>query len=89
VAAIVFACILIDPWPGGGRGIYLFLIPVAIPPIIFGVLYLLYSAYMGKYGKDNINHDAHFYGSVICFIFPLLFRPELFMALINQIKNKL
>ncbi len=89
VAAIVFACILIEPWPGEGRGIYLFLIPVAIPPIIFGVVYLIYSAYMGKYGKDNVNHDAHFYGSVVGFAFPLLFKPELFMALINQIKDKI
>ncbi len=89
VAAIVFACILIEPWPGGGRGIYLFLIPIAIPPIIFGVVYLIYSAYMGKYGKDNINHDAHFYGSVVGFTFPLLFKPELFMTLIEQIKDKL
>ena len=89
VAAVVFACIMIDPWPGGGQGIYLFFIPVAIPPIIFGLVYLAYSAYMGKFGKDNVNHDAHFYGSVVGLLFPLLFEPGLFNSMIQQIKDKL
>ncbi|MFI5170799.1 MAG: rhomboid family intramembrane serine protease [Chitinophagales bacterium] len=86
VAAVLFAVILIGPFTGA---ISLMLIPIPMPPIVFGVLYLIYSAYMGKAGKDNVNHDAHFYGALFGFIFPGILKPELFTLLIDQIQNKL
>ena len=60
VAAVVFSSIIL--YPGGS--IYLFFIPIPIPSWLFGILYLVYSAYMGKRGQDNIGHNAHFWGSV-------------------------
>ncbi len=84
VAAVLFACILIGPFQGN---IGLLFIPgVGIPPILFGVLYLLYSAYMGRAGKDHINHDAHFYGAVFGLVFPGILKPILFVSLIQQIQ---
>ncbi|HSG67202.1 MAG TPA: rhomboid family intramembrane serine protease, partial [Bacteroidales bacterium] len=53
VSAVVFASIIL--YPSGG--IYLFFIPVEIPSPVFGILYLIYSAYMARRGKDNIGHD--------------------------------
>lgn len=88
VSAIVFASILFDPLPEGG-GIIIFPIPIPIPPVIFGVLYLLYSAYMAKKGGDQINHDAHFYGAVFGFVFPCLLHPELFTNFYQIILQKL
>ncbi|MBC8173968.1 MAG: rhomboid family intramembrane serine protease [Chitinophagales bacterium] len=88
VSAIVFACILFVPWPEDG-GIQLFFIPIDIPPVIFGVLYLIYSAYMGRRGQDNIGHDAHFYGAVFGFIFPIILQPSLFTYFIDQIQERL
>ena len=49
VSAVVFASIIL--YPAGG--VYLFFIPVEIPSPIFGILYLFYSAYMAKRGRDN------------------------------------
>ncbi len=80
VSAIVFATIFFEPW----QSLYLFAI-IPIPGIIFGAAYLLYSNYMSKKGGDNINHDAHFYGAVFGFIYPILIDPSLVLHFINQL----
>ncbi len=67
VAAVLFAFIYFSPW----ALIYVYFIPV--PAIVFAVLYLVYSAYMGKRGGDHINHDAHIYGAIFGFLFTLIF----------------
>ncbi|MCF8347360.1 MAG: rhomboid family intramembrane serine protease [Bacteroidales bacterium] len=60
VSAVVFASILLNP----GSSIFLFPIPFPLPSWVFGIVYLVYSAYMGKKGTDNIGHTAHFWGAV-------------------------
>lgn len=83
VAAVLFACILLDPT----IGIMLFFIPIPIPGFIFGVLYLWYSSYAARRGGDNIDHTAHFFGAVFGFFFPLLLKPSLFLLFIEQLRN--
>ncbi|OAV45884.1 rhomboid family intramembrane serine protease [Lewinella sp. 4G2] len=39
-----------------------------IPPIVWGVGYMLYSSYADKRGGDNIGHSAHLWGSVFGFL---------------------
>lgn len=68
VAAVVFSSIILFP---NGK-IFFFFIPIGIPAWIFGILYLIYSAYMGKRGDDNIGHDAHFWGAVFGVVFTLI-----------------
>lgn len=83
VAAVVFACILIGPFQGT---IGFWFIPgLHMSPIVFGFGYLIYSAYMGRVGRDNVNHDAHFYGALFGLIFPGLLQPALFTSLYQQI----
>ena len=65
VSAIVFASILLNP----GSSIFLFPIPFPLPSWVFGIVYLVYSAYMGKKGVDNIGHTAHFWGAVYGLVF--------------------
>jgi membrane associated rhomboid family serine protease len=67
VSAIVFTSIFFSPL----QKIYFFG-AIPIPGIIFAILYLVYSSYMSRRGKDNINHDAHFAGAIFGFIFPVL-----------------
>jgi membrane associated rhomboid family serine protease len=64
VASVLFASILLFPVNSNGGGIIIFPLPVPIQPFLFGILYLLYSWYMGRRRGDNINHDAHFYGAL-------------------------
>jgi membrane associated rhomboid family serine protease len=83
VSAVVFASIIFDPL----MKIYLFFIPIGIPAIIFGVLYLVYSAYMGKKNIDNVGHDAHFWGAIFGFVFTIVLKPELILRLFSILSN--
>lgn len=83
VAAVVFASIIL--YPSGG--VYLFFIPIEIPSPIFGILYLVYSAYMARRGRDNIGHDAHFWGSVYGVVLTVALKPQLFLDFIHQLGN--
>ena len=80
VSAVLFACIFFDPL----NMIYFFGV-IPIPGILFGVLYLGYSYYMGKKSNDNIGHDAHFWGAVYGFIFPILLKPSLLSNFIDKL----
>ena len=71
VSAVVFASILL--YPSGS--IYIFPIPFALPSWVFGIVYLIYSAYMGKKGADNIGHNAHFWGAVYGIVFTVILNP--------------
>jgi membrane associated rhomboid family serine protease len=84
VSAVLFSSILFNPL--GMLGIY-FVIP--IPAILFGVLYLLFSAYMAKKGGDNIGHDVHFWGAVFGFVLPILLKPAFFLEFISNLKELL
>lgn len=81
VSAVLFSSIVFNPM----SKIYLFFIPIGIPAVIFGILYLVYSAYMDKKGKDNVGHDAHFWGGVFGFLITIALKPELFLHFFNEI----
>ncbi len=80
VAAVLFTAILLNPWDK----VLLFAI-VPIPGILFGVIYLAYCQYMARRGGDNINHNAHFYGAVYGFLFPILLEPKLFQLFLSHL----
>ncbi|MFA7380998.1 MAG: rhomboid family intramembrane serine protease [Bacteroidia bacterium] len=84
VSAIVFTAILFDPF----QMVMIFPIPIHFPLVLFGVGYLIYSYYMSnRSGSDNINHEAHFYGSLHGIIFTIAFKPEVGKAFISQVIN--
>jgi len=82
VSAVVFASILFMPT---GK-ITIFPIPFGVPAFIFGILYLIYSAYMGKRGKDNIGHDAHFWGAVFGILFTIAIKPRIAVYFVEQVR---
>jgi membrane associated rhomboid family serine protease len=83
VSAVVFASILFSPLNGMG----LLFIPIAIPAFIFGALYLIYSAYMAKRGRDNIGHDAHFWGALFGVVFTIALKPVIALDFVDQIRG--
>lgn len=83
VSAIIFSYILFNPL---GK-IYLFFIPIGIPAVLFGGLYLAYCVYSAKQGRDNIGHIAHFTGSIFGFIFPILFQPGLLREFVYKLSS--
>ena len=58
---------------------------VPVPGIVFGIGYLIYSRVMAQRNIDNVGHDAHFWGAVFGFIFPLLYKPSLFLDFIHEL----
>jgi len=82
VSAVVFACIFFAPLEK-----VLFFGVLPIPGIVFGIAYLAYSYYMGKKNVDNIGHDAHFWGAIFGFLFPLVLEPRLINVFLNQLLN--
>ncbi len=81
VSAVVFACIIMYPEMKMG----LIFIPLDIPAPIFGLAYLVFSYYMGKRGKGQIAHDAHFAGSIFGLIFPVIINPSILTYFIAYI----
>jgi membrane associated rhomboid family serine protease len=79
VSAIIYSAVLFSPM----STIAFMFIPM--PAFVFGILFLVFSAYMARRQMDNIGHLAHFSGAVFGFLFPLLFKPALFMDCIHQI----
>jgi len=83
VSAILFASILFMP-VGQIRDA---LFPVPIYSFIYGAIFLFGSYRMSKMNIDNIGHDAHFWGAVYGFVFPLFFKPDLIFSFFKQISQ--
>jgi membrane associated rhomboid family serine protease len=83
VSAVVFSTIIFNPWE---RNIVLFGIPaLALPNIVFAVLYFVYCAYMAKRGGDNIGHNAHMWGSIYGFVFTGIIHPDMLVNFFYQL----
>jgi len=81
VSAVLFASILL--YPTGS--VYLFPIPFPLPSVVFGVIYLVYSAVMARRASDNIGHNAHFWGAIYGIVFTLVLKPGLAIDFWKQI----
>ena len=81
VSAVVFSSIIFLP----SSKIMFLLFPFPIPAVVFGVLYLVFSAYMAKKGNDNIGHDAHFWGAVYGAVFTIILKPALALLFVQQL----
>lgn len=79
VSAVVFAAIIFAPW----QNLYLYGL-IAIPQILAGAAYLLYSWYADKRGTDNIGHMAHLTGAVWGFVFTGVMNPSLFVHFVQE-----
>ncbi len=82
ISAVLFSYILFNPL----SKIYIMFIPIGIPAVAFGALYLIYCVYASRNSRDNINHDAHFFGALTGLIFTIIFVPGIlqnFFALLT------
>lgn len=83
VAAVMFFFIYFAPW----SKLYIIFLPIGIPAILFGALYLFYEAYMAKKGGGYMNHDAHFWGAVYGLAYALVIDPTHGKLFINSVMN--
>lgn len=86
VSAVVFASIVFSPWDEiklyGAFG---------ISALVYAVLYVVYCIYMGKRNMDNVNHDAHLWGSIFGLVFTLVLiaviRNDIFPYILEDLKK--
>lgn len=71
IAAVMISAILLHP----KLKLFILFLPVPVPAAAFAALYLAYSAWHSIASGDNINHDAHFYGSVYGALLTWAFEP--------------
>jgi membrane associated rhomboid family serine protease len=83
ISAVIFSFIMFNPITG--RLGLMFLPGIDMPAIIFGVLYLFYCNYMSKHGRDNINHDAHFFGALSGMLITVILFPHSVHNFIDQV----
>lgn len=81
-SAILFSYILFDPT----QSLCLYGL-LCFPGIFWGVLYIIYSVYMGKQQMDNINHDAHLWGGIFGIGFTILIYPSVTLHFLEQLGN--
>jgi membrane associated rhomboid family serine protease len=81
ISGVLFSYILFFPL----SKIYLFFIPIGIPAVLFGVLYLVYCAYASRQSRDNINHDAHFFGAITGIVITILIVPGIIQHFLNTL----
>jgi membrane associated rhomboid family serine protease len=82
VAAVLFASILFNPL----QKIYLYGF-IGLPGIVMGLGYIIYSVYMNKNGRDNINHNAHLWGAIYGFVYTLALKPALLNNFIQRLSE--
>lgn len=84
VCAVLFSYILFNPM----MNIYLMFIPIGIPAVLFGFLFLGYCIYAAKAARDNINHDAHFFGALTGLLITILMYPDIIPYFFSQLTGK-
>ena len=83
VSGVVFGYILYDPL----SRIYIMFIPLGIPAFVYAFLYLGYCVYASKRQSDNINHSAHFWGSLTGFLVTIIFDPGVVVKFVERIQS--
>ncbi|HMG66956.1 MAG TPA: rhomboid family intramembrane serine protease [Chitinophagaceae bacterium] len=74
ICGIMFASVALFP----GMNIGFFGLPVSIPAWLFSILFIAFSIYGIKSGKDNIGHEAHLGGALVGMVVALLMQPSAF-----------
>ncbi len=83
ISAVLFSYILFKPFTIIG------VMFIPMPALLFAVLYLAYSWYMSKNAKDNIGHDAHFFGALTGLVFTIIFVQGIIPNFIEEITQSL
>jgi len=81
VSAILMQYILLFPT----SKLYLFFIPIGIPAILFGALYVWYEYDQHKKGKAGIDHAAHLYGMMGGAMLTVVVVPHVLENMLNEL----
>jgi membrane associated rhomboid family serine protease len=71
VSAVVFAYIGLVP-----TQTFLVMAIIPVPAFIYGILFLIISWILARRGRDNIGHDAHFFGALYGIMYIFIIQPD-------------
>jgi len=83
VSAVIFSAIMFNPL---GK-MMLMILPIPIPAVLFGALYLVYCNYASKHSRDNVNHDAHMFGALSGLLITIALDPHVVHGFIEQVSG--
>lgn len=78
---IVFAFCLFSPF----AGLYIFFAPVAIPALLYAVLFVAYSSFAASGMGNGIAHEAHLGGAVGGMLLTILLEPSALTSFLGQV----
>ena len=81
VSAVIFSAIMYNPL---GK-MMLMILPIPIPAVLFGALYLVYCNYASKNARDNVNHDAHLFGALSGLLITIALDPHVVHDFLTKI----
>jgi membrane associated rhomboid family serine protease len=81
VGGVLFAFIFLFPY----QKIFFFLLPIGIPSIIFGILFLIYSMYASSREVGAVNHEAHVAGAIWGIIYLIIFVPHAYSHFLHAV----
>lgn len=73
VCGVIFASVFLLP----GGGVYVFMIPYAIPAWLYALLFIAFSFWGMRTRMGNIGHDAHLGGALVGLGVALLMHPRM------------
>lgn len=80
ICAVLFSYILFFPL----TTLMIMPIPVPIPAVLYGILFLAYCVYASKNAQDSINHEAHFLGAIAGLLITIILYPHIIGHFISQ-----
>ena len=84
VSGVLFSFIVFDPT----AKLYMMLIPIPIPAVIFAVGYLIYSYIASQRGTSNINHKAHLWGAIAGVLLTVVLSAEIRDTLFGAVRGQ-
>ncbi|MCA9758770.1 MAG: rhomboid family intramembrane serine protease [Candidatus Eisenbacteria bacterium] len=85
ISGVLFAFVLMAPF----QKIYLLLVPIGIPAVLFALGYIAVSAFGMKQGRGRIGHDAHLGGALAGLVLTIALSPQTFSSFLSQIRSVL
>ena len=82
VSGVVFGFILFSPF----SRIYMFLLPVGIPAILFGIGYIALSIYGARTRLGRIGHAAHLGGAIGGMILTMILYPDVIRIFLSHFR---
>ncbi len=81
ISWVLFSFVLFFP----RESLQIFMVPFPIPAPVFALLYLAYCYWAARSSRDNINHEAHFWGALSGIVLTVMLFPGIVGHFFRQI----